>query len=269
MFNLEKMSLIITTRCNRKCKLCCEYVPQYKPFPDMTLEDERIILDSFFDVVDHVVSLHLTGGGEPFLHPQLPEMIELACDYKEKFDKLLILTNSTIEPNEKLCAALVKHRDKTVVHASDYGIDPEREKSFYTWLEDNQIPHRVAVYHEDSQYFGGWVDYGAWEPKKRSEDELSAIFRNCPVTRVMSGNWRTRDGKIHWCSRSQRGLELGLLPDEVCDYVDILDNTLSREEKRAAFRRIEKLAYLKVCDWCSGDPGTEDQTKRHKAAEQI
>ena len=68
MFQLDKFSLIILTRCNLRCKYCCEYVPVSKPFPDMTIEEERNILEHFFAVVDHVKTLHLTGGGEPFLH---------------------------------------------------------------------------------------------------------------------------------------------------------------------------------------------------------
>ena len=43
-------------------------------------------MDAFFDVVDHVKLLHLTGGGEPFLHPKLAEMIEFAMGYADKFD---------------------------------------------------------------------------------------------------------------------------------------------------------------------------------------
>ena len=269
MFNLEKMSLIITTRCNRNCDLCCEYVPHHKPFPDMSLKEEQQILDAVFEVADNITSLHLTGGGEPFLHQQLGEMIELAFEYKDKFDKLLVLTNSTINPNESLRASILGHKDKIVIHASDYGVEPEREQELYAWLKENQIQHRIAVYHEDYQYFGGWVDYGVWEPRNRSQADLSSIFKQCPVTRVMKGNWRTRDGKIHWCSRSQRGMELNLLPKEICDYVDLLDTRLSIEEKRAEIRRIEKLPYLRVCDWCSGDPGTEDETRRYKAAVQL
>ncbi len=70
MFILEKFSLVILTRCNLKCKLCCEYVPQNKPFPDMTVEEAQKILDAAFDVADRIKTLHLTGGGEPFFAPQ-------------------------------------------------------------------------------------------------------------------------------------------------------------------------------------------------------
>ena len=83
----------------------------------------------------------------------------------------------------------------------------------------------------------------------------------------MRGNWRTRDGKVHWCSRSQRGMELGFIPDNPDDYVDLFDLT-TREEKQQKFRHIAEKHYLSACDRCSGDQGTNDITVRHKAAEQ-
>ncbi|MDR2357946.1 MAG: hypothetical protein LBD92_07705, partial [Oscillospiraceae bacterium] len=64
-FKLEKFSLIITTRCNLRCKLCCEYVPHNKPFPDMTVPEAENVLAAVFDVCGHITTLHLTGGGEP------------------------------------------------------------------------------------------------------------------------------------------------------------------------------------------------------------
>ena len=69
MFVLNKFSLVILTRCNLACKLCCEYVPQNKPFPDMTVAEAERILEAAFSVADRITTLHLTGGGEPFLHP--------------------------------------------------------------------------------------------------------------------------------------------------------------------------------------------------------
>ena len=75
MFILNKFSLIILTRCNLRCRLCCEYVPQSRPFPDMTVEEARRILEAVFQVAEHINTLHLTGGGEPFLHPQLATVV--------------------------------------------------------------------------------------------------------------------------------------------------------------------------------------------------
>lgn len=268
MFKLDKFSLIILTRCNLKCKLCCEYVPQNKPFPDMTLEEECKILDAFFNVVDHVRTLHLTGGGEPFLHPKLAEMVEFAMEYSDKFDRLMLFTNSTVPIVPKLMDVLVRFKDKILVQVSHYGIFPEREQETLQSLLANGITCKTVKYYGEEQDFGGWVDFGGWSEQARSGEELEARFSACAVTKMMSGNWRTRDGKVHWCSRSQRGMELGLMPDAPEDYVDLLDQS-TVEEKREKFKKIESSRYLTACKHCSGDQGTDDADKRYPAAQQM
>ena len=235
----------------------------------MTEEEARKILRALFDVMEHVDLLHLSGGGEPFLNPNLPELIDLCFEYVNRFDRLMVFTNSTIPPKERLLEALERHKDKVIVHASNYGLRPEVSNKLYAELREHNIPLREICYHGDSQDYGGWVDFGSWSSYGRTEDELENVFRNCGITKHMHGNWRTRDGKAHWCQRSQRGMELGLIPNVDADYVDLLDESTSVEEKRAQFEKIEKAHYLSACDFCSGNHGTEDPSKRFPAGQQI
>jgi hypothetical protein len=235
----------------------------------MTLAEERTILDALFATIDHVGILHLSGGGEPFLHPKIADMIDLAFEYAGQFDKLMVFTNSTVKVSDDFLCAMKRCGDKLIVHASDYGIMPERTAEVYRTLEENGINYRTVKYYGDSQDFGGWVNFGHWAARSRTSGEAAEVFKNCAVTRDMRGNWRTRDGKVHWCSRSQRGMELGLIPDNPGNYVDLFDQSESRDVKRAKFDRISKTAFLMACDYCSGDQGTQDAEKRFAAAEQI
>jgi hypothetical protein len=261
------MSLVVTTRCNLRCRLCDEFIPMNRPFPDMSPDEERAILDAFFAVVDCVGMLHLSGGGEPFLNPALPEMIDVAYGYEDRFDRFMVFTNGTVRASDALLDAL-KGKPRLTVHASDYGIIPERGAELRGLLADGGVDVRAVKYHGDSQDYGGWVDFGPWDARRRSAAQLRGVFSGCGVTRHMRGNWRTRDGKVHWCQRSQRGMELGLLPDSPDDYVDLFGGE-TREEKRAKFRKITDGAYLGACDHCSGDHGTEDAAKRFPAGEQM
>lgn len=269
MFKLNKFSLIILTRCDLRCRLCCEYVPQNKPFPDMTVPEAEKILSSVFDVADYIETLHLTGGGEPFLHPELADMIKIAMQYSQQFGKLMLFTNSTISISDKLLSTLKQYKDKILVQTSQYGLMPDKEKATVQRLQENGIACKVEKYYGENQSFGGWVDFGKWESHKRTPQQLTEIFHACAITRCMKGNWRTRDGKVHWCSRSQRGMDLGLLPDVPDDYVDLLDASVSIEEKRAKFEEIANKQCISACDYCSGDEGTDDQAKRFPAAEQL
>lgn len=268
MFSLGKLSLIILTRCNLRCLLCCEYVPQNKPFPDMTVEEEKQILKAAFEVIDNVGTLHLTGGGEPFLHPMLNEMINAAMEYSDKFNRLMLFTNTTIPVSDKLLETLNRYKEKILVQTSLYGQFPEREKQIIQTLRNAEINCKIVKYYGEEQDFGGWVDFGSWELQNNNENTLAKRFEDCAVTRVMHGNWRTRDGKVHWCSRSQRGMELGFVPDTPEDYVDLFDLT-TKEEKQEKFQRIAACRYISSCDRCSGDQGTNDKRKRYVAAEQI
>jgi hypothetical protein len=180
----------------------------------------------------------------------------------------MLFTNCTISPSEKLLKTLSKYKDKLVVQVSRYGVNPARESEILAALEATGVTLKIEKYYGDDQSFGGWVDFGEWKPRNRSEPELSRIFQNCAVTRDMRGNRRTRDGKVHWCSRSQRGMDLGLIPNNTDDYVDLFDNS-TREEKRAKFLKIANCNNLSACDYCSGDQGTDDVNKRFQAAEQV
>ena len=268
MFVLGKMSLIITTRCNMRCKLCCEYVPENKPFPDMTVDEERRVLKAIFEVCDHIEILHLTGGGEPFLHKQFAEMIETAMEYSEKFDKLMLFTNCTVPLIPKVFDKLKFYKEKVFVQLSRYGFKPEQEEEFVQAIQSGGIQNRVRKYYDADQSFGGWISFGGWERQGKSKNVLTKRFKKCAVTCKLNGNWRTRDGKVHWCSRSQRGMELDFLSDNPDDYVDLFDVSTA-EEKRAKFLKIANKSYISACDYCSGDQGTDDSTLRFPAAEQV
>lgn len=268
MFTLNKFSLIILTRCNLKCRLCCEYVPQNKPFPDMTVEEEKRILDTIFQVADHITTLHLTGGGEPFLHPYLADMVEAAMAYSDQFDTLMLFTNCTIPISDRFIKTLSKYKDKVLVQVSRYGLRPEKEEQILKVFLDHDIRCKIVKYYGEGQDFGGWVDFGPWDAQGNGTEELQKRFHSCAVTRDMHGNWRTRDGKVHWCSRSQRGMDLGWIPDCPEEYVDLFDSS-TREEKQEKFRRIANAFWLSACDRCSGEQGTADAQKRYPAAEQM
>ena len=266
---LGKFSLVVTTRCDLRCRLCDEFIPTHKPFPDMTVDEARRILNALFGVVGHVGLLHLSGGGEPFLNRDLGALVELCFEYTERFDRLMVFTNSTILPGGELLDALARHKDKVIVHASNYGLRQEISAKVYAALRARDIPLREIKYYGEDQDYGGWVDFGPWDARGRSTDELHRTFSSCGITKFMHGNWRTRDGKAHWCQRSQRGMELGIIPDDPNDYVDLLDTSMSAEEKRQKFLRIEQAGYLSACDHCSGNHGTEDPSLRFPAGQQM
>lgn len=268
MYKQNKFTIIITTRCDLRCKLCCEYVPQNKPFADISLEECKKILDAYFNVVDYVETLHLSGGGEPFLHKELDKLISACMKYDDRFGRLMLFTNSTINPGDSLLETINKYKDRIVIQVSHYGIRPEIEKANLKRLEETGANIKFVKYYGEDQAFGGWVDFGEWVDHNDTIEKLSEKYSQCAVVSKMDGNWRTRNGRVHICSRSQRGTELGLIPVFEDDFVDLFDES-SIDEKRAKFDRIRNCQYINACRYCSGDQGTDDAALRHPAAEQI
>ena len=67
-----------TNRCNLKCPLCPAGTNQLgRPRRDMPLDEFQGLVD---DLEDYLLFLILWEWGEPFMHPQLPEMIRYAAD---------------------------------------------------------------------------------------------------------------------------------------------------------------------------------------------
>lgn len=262
---LPMINITPTMRCNLKCKLCGVLVPQYEYRPHMTADGFSKTIEAVFEVVDKIGKLQITGG-EPLLHPDLPDMIELCFKYESQFNKLLLLTNCTVSIKPKLLDILKKHRNRILVHASDYGVKPETSIDIQKTLQDNDIPTKYLKYYGDEQYFDGWVDQGDFIHKGRTEAELKQVFTKCShVSR--GGSWYVRGGQMHWCGRSIRGIEVGKIPAQAEDYLDIFSGTV--EERKEKLSHLMQAEHILACDYCNGYYGTEDANKRTSAGEQM
>ena len=77
----ERTELTITHRCTLKCKLCGAYSPYYSnPKPHWSLSQLKLYTDKYFEIVDYVEKMTISGG-EPLLHPDLGKLVEYLCTY--------------------------------------------------------------------------------------------------------------------------------------------------------------------------------------------
>lgn len=85
------LQIEITSRCNLSCRYCIHHkmVENNKLIGDMPLERFVEILDRHKSTVQLV---HIQGQGEPFLHPQFPEMV---AECKRRKLLLLAFSNGT------------------------------------------------------------------------------------------------------------------------------------------------------------------------------
>lgn len=265
IIRLEMINLTPTMRCNLKCRLCGVLVPHYNYWPHMLCEEFDKTLEAVFQIIDYVGKLQITGG-EPFLHPSLADFIASCFKYQGRFEKLWIFTNGTIPIRKELIEVLEKYKSKILVHISDYGIQREVTSNLVENLKEIGCEYRYLKYYGEQQYFDGWVDQGDFVFHNRSTDELKEIFGTCPHV-CRGGSWYIRNGQMHWCGRSIRGTEVGKIPLEENDYVDIFSGT--ENFRREKLKQVMKRTYIAACNYCNGNYGTNQLEKRYPAGEQM
>jgi MoaA/NifB/PqqE/SkfB family radical SAM enzyme len=90
------LMVFITNRCNLKCRTC-PFTNQSPYSPPDRISD--LTVEMFRRVLDNYSGAQLVGlvGGEPLLHPQLPELIGIAADHRMSVN---VSTNGTLLNSE-------------------------------------------------------------------------------------------------------------------------------------------------------------------------
>jgi organic radical activating enzyme len=131
---IQVLEVVVTTRCNLKCRDCANLMQYYKAPAD--IETDRILhsIDRLFHFDDYIVDLNLLGG-EPLLSRDLPTILDKLGEYRTKINTLNITTNGTILPSRELIDALL--RNNAMVTVSDYGkLSGKREQLLHILTEN-------------------------------------------------------------------------------------------------------------------------------------
>lgn len=103
MKKYKKIYVEITNRCNLSCSFCSKVE---KPLRNMTIEEFKCVIKKIKDYTD---TIYLHVKGEPLVHPNLIEFLNVAEEYNIKVN---LTTNGTLFPNlvDKLkeCKSLKK-----------------------------------------------------------------------------------------------------------------------------------------------------------------
>ena len=103
MKKYKKIYVEITNRCNLSCSFCSKVE---KPLRNMTIEEFKCVIGKIKDYTD---TIYLHVKGEPLVHPNLIEFINVAEEHNIKVN---LTTNGTLFPNlvDKLkeCKSLKK-----------------------------------------------------------------------------------------------------------------------------------------------------------------
>lgn len=231
----------ITTFCNLRCKRCAKCIPYFRERKHFTAEEIRENLELLTRYIDTVYVANIIGG-EPFLNPELPEIIRI-CSENKKIRTLELTTNATIVPGERVLRAL---KDGGItVHISNYpNLDQryeENREKLIGKLKEYGIPYEYQ-FHEI------WLDFGEIERHGYTDRELEKMFLHCPMNSctVFNGRMLYRCGKASYLA--QHGMEPG-----AGDVIN-LEEIHSREEMKAKIRTFFSAGYLPACRYCSLHP---------------
>jgi organic radical activating enzyme len=239
--HIFQSDVLVTEKCNLNCSHCNMFIPHFEMPKHRELDTIIKDIDSYFNIVDYVSVFHLVGG-EPFLHPQIQDVIQhILSNYIHKIDKFIITTNGSIAPKPSTIELLKS--SNVILSVSNYSDKLQKLKTkvekVINIYKTNGIKHYVRNEIE-------WYDFGDLRIKKNlSTDKLIKHFDSC--TAPFRG---LNDGKFYYCHLNTGAVLTKLFPLDKNDYVEI--DEISKEDLLKFDLGYTNLGYITFCDNCNG-----------------
>lgn len=221
--------------CSLRCKNCCEMVPYMPPSIRKMTPTKNVIEDiRHLSAACNFLTLLEFVGGEPFLHPGLPEILSAVLEIKN-IGVIHIFTNGTVVPGDELCKKL--RNERITVYLSNYQVSLPPEK-LQLISQTAQKLEKLGI----SYFFGkkqNWSDFSDFKLAKTDEESEKA-FEAC----FLHNCNRLQDGRLFICPHQYAGIVLGELQenDEVLHIHDYVPEQLAKE--------LDQLKSLKAIDAC-------------------
>ena len=238
--------IIVTTVCTLNCKYCLNFTPFLQNPAPVSLEKLKEEADIYFKTVDRVGFFQISGG-EPLSYKQLGDYIEwLAETYGSKIGQILLATNGTLVPDEKLTKILKKYN--VILLLDNYTKAVPRTKktrdNLIEHLKNNQIDFRnYEKEQEFFKFFPASEDYSKW-----SDEKLAGRADKCWGLQP----WRNlRNGRVYYCNFSSFAVTAGIIQDNPANYYD-LNSTVNKKELTEFLLGYSELGYDTFCKLCNG-----------------
>ncbi len=230
---IPRVMILPTTRCNLRCKGCSSLLPLFERPVDLPAGQLIRDLDLFFRGVDQCI--RLTIGGEPFLYPELVELLAY-LRAQDKILGVLLITNSTIQPGGSVLELLKD--PKFYVEVSDYGHIRQMSRTVAA-LESAGV--RFSVLADQV-----WDDMGGVEPRGRTAEQQREVYCLCEQSRLMKS---IHNGAVYTCARSARMRALACGYSSERDYF-VLNEGETIECLREKIRGLYYMDTADACDRC-------------------
>jgi organic radical activating enzyme len=245
--HIPQTHMALTTKCTLRCKHCNMFIPFYNNHGiHEALETNLDTLDLYFNMIDKVY-LFVLLGGEPFLYPNLKEIVHhIGSHYRHKIGEFRITTNGMIVPKKDVIDLLHEHR--VSVRSSNYTAEVDY-KNRLSILEDQLQSGHVDFNHDISDE---WLDFGyPYKPMNISDQNLITHMHEClPVFKGIN------DGKFYYCHLTWSAVKCGLLEEDTNDSLDMkqLDPQCDTDRIKLLEYQLGYMhkGYVSLCRQCAG-----------------
>lgn len=244
---ISSLCLVPSTACNLRCKGCLNFSPYFKTESNITYDLQYLYneADLIFEWCDYTPRFQVSGG-EPLLYKDLDKiLVYLDVKYRDKIERLEIVTNGTILPDSKLLSTLKEHN--IFVYLDDYTIqNPTFKKSHNmvaNLLDKNGIEWSDNKVEEWFYLDIDNTDHSCW-----TEKELIDFRDEC-------GNpWNNiEDGKLYFCNFAKFASKAGLYDIDKNDYYDLTNYSENKKIEILEFTLgYSEKGYTNFCKNCSG-----------------
>ena len=187
---------------------------------------------TFITVLDFV-------GGEPFLHPDLAEILETVKKIPN-IGIINVFTNGTVVPDDKLCKALRDERVTVTISSYSANLTSAQAERVSATIA-NLSMHGVLHFYSQNIT---WFDCSSFAFVNDDEDALKKRFSRC----VLANCQRVDNGVMYRCLHQYAGAVTGKLTidDERFNIYDYDERDLAN--KLDWFNRLD---YISTCNYCA------------------
>lgn len=230
------------------CTLCCDKCVAFNPLiRDKTypgLDKITADFEIFFNSVDYLSSLYLTGG-DPMCNPHISEILEyLGSNYiKKRIGTINLMTNAVIVPDDEFLSLLKKY--DIYFRFTDYSLNGIQKID--VCMEKLQ-KHEIRYDHVQ---FTEWYDLGYPQESNGivGDDKLHEFFTACDIRSCST----IVDGYYYLCGRIYSADRIGYCAIEDTDRFDLknLDSGKKKEFLEYSLGYSDK-GFYNYCRKCNG-----------------
>jgi len=219
--HIDGITLIINQKCNLSCKHCTSYMNAYSKSDQINFHKDDITRDihNFMDSIDSVASMTVIGG-EPFMHPDISEIMRVLLGYKN-VGFISISTNGVYPIKPEQLLGLID--DRVVVAFNNYLPSlPDKMRSIFDTNVD--LVKKSGAHYSVGRYMPEWMvpttlynvhlDIESMKEKKKKCEGNEAL-------RVATHH-QLKNGRLYPCDYSN-ALHCLKIADYPNDYVDVSD----------------------------------------------